>query len=884
MALEGFQPFVLRTFGGLCTSIDRLSLGVGMSPNCTNVRFDPGTVGSRYGYEQSLEYGATAIAAASPIYAIKPFVPGQGYLTLLYLTAAGATPSAPGAGAGKLMLRLGATDYTELAGTGCDKILTMKADTLFGRVYIAIDDPNGTFGSNGGRYNAYGRSRIYMYDGSISIPPRQIGVGAPAWKPDAGHYVNVVAGAGGLAEGDHYYAWLFIGKDGYISAIGGGGYFNVPAGGATTKLNVVGAPIGSNYVAGRILAIAPAGDVNLFWVPNKTVLWDNTTTTLAITLSEDELLGLGEPARPYATVRIPSAPEGVCSYADRLVVWGARDKPEWFSTMLPTALGAATFSVIGLPNLDFKGGSDAAFPGYWTALGAGRVGFGAGANNDTLLITTPTLNHGISVTANIDSLYLRPGSWPNLRVRYRWSRATALTTGNVRVSLALTDSSGGAIAAPAPYVDIAYTSTYDDFIVAVSQDAQSLVSLGTAPVTGATATMTVKCTQAFSAAATLEIDWIEIYDANDFSYQHTLYLSRSRDPETFDYSTGILSVGADEGERIRTCFRLRDSLYIAKDRSLYVTRDTGDEPVAWPVDLVDKQAGTPSLHGIGYGDGWVVILSRTGLILFDGATPQVISQEITPTWNTIDWTDPCFAWVVVDPSTKQIKVGVRTTAFRATGAQENNLLLCLDYTEGFGNPVPSGQGRKWSIDTVKSKTGAANVATYHHGAMALDAYGTPRPIYSMSATPDDGTVSPTRRHNIVYQKPDETSAALLRNDWPQIYLDNAGTIDATYETAPIGEDIGRSTFDKVVMRARGDGTLSTSLVNPDASVTALQSATLISAPTHDIELGANNYHTSEGVRVNSNTKSAWFSIRRIGVFLKNSTYGFLRGKVDSTSA
>jgi hypothetical protein len=38
--------------------------------------------------------------------------------------------------------------------------------------------------------------------------------------------------------------------------------------------------------------------------------------------------------------------------------------------------------------------------------------------------------------------------------------------------------------------------------------------------------------------------------------------------------------------------------------------------------------GTPSAHGIGFGEEWVVIAGRSGLYFFDGSAPVKLSQEI----------------------------------------------------------------------------------------------------------------------------------------------------------------------------------------------------------------------------------------------------------------
>jgi hypothetical protein len=259
-------------------------------------------------------------------------------------------------------------------------------------------------------------------------------------------------------------------------------------------------------------------------------------------------------------------------------------------------------------------------PGGWAALGAGSTGFALSTAKNSLVITNPTLNHGISVTGTIDNVYIPPGCAPIIRVRSRWK--SIASDGRIHITLVLKDTSGATIGTPQPEILLrTVVNGSTDFRVTSSATSAGLelVSLGPPPITGASATLTVKCAGAFADPTNwCEIDWIEICDAKDYSWQSTLRLSRSRDPETFDYATGNIVVAPDDGEKIRSCFRLRDALYVAKDRSLYVTRDTGDEPAAWPVDLVDKLSGTPAIHGVGYGDGWVAIAGRSGLVILRG--------------------------------------------------------------------------------------------------------------------------------------------------------------------------------------------------------------------------------------------------------------------------
>ena len=199
--------------------------------------------------------------------------------------------------------------------------------------------------------------------------------------------------------------------------------------------------------------------------------------------------------------------------------------------------------------------------------------------------------------------------------------------------------------------------------------------------------------------------------------------------------------------------------------------------------------------------------------------------------------------------------------------------MVLDYTEGFGNPVPTGQGRKWSIDTIDAKTGT--FPSFHHAIQnAISSTGGTLPLYSMTGTPSTGSDL-----NIV-----TADNATVYSDF--LYASSDGKILSVYETAPVGPEIGRATFDKVVQRTRGAETITVQFVKPDNSVISVGAGTaaMTATPEYDIELGSNTYATSLGIRLSTTVLNGWFALRRLAVFLKDSTYGFTRGKTDHTSA
>ena len=173
--------------------------------------------------------------------------------------------------------------------------------------------------------------------------------------------------------------------------------------------------------------------------------------------------------------------------------------------------------------------------------------------------------------------------------------------------------------------------------------------------------------------------------------------SGTEEPEAYDGVSGIMSIAENNGQGIRAAFTLRNNLYFVKERSLYVTATDGvNEPALWQVEEVSNQVGTPSAHGVGIGEEWVVIAGRSGLYLFDGSEPVKLSQEIQPTWDAINWQYGQNLWVQVDTQHKRILVGVPMGS-----ATQPNQILMLDYTEGFGDPLVAmltapERSRKWA--------------------------------------------------------------------------------------------------------------------------------------------------------------------------------------------
>jgi hypothetical protein len=109
-----------------------------------------------------------------------------------------------------------------------------------------------------------------------------------------------------------------------------------------------------------------------------------------------------------------------------------------------------------------------------------------------------------------------------------------------------------------------------------------------------------------------------------------------------------------------------------------------------------------------------------------------------------------------------------------------------------------------------------------------------------------------------------------------VVTDFYGPISSHYETAPIGTEIGRCLFDRLVMRVRGSGTLTTQSRRPGGALTTLTNKTLAASPDDDVEIKFHSNETQLGFRIGTSGATDYWNLRRLGVFIKPSVYTYLR--------
>ena len=158
-------------------------------------------------------------------------------------------------------------------------------------------------------------------------------------------------------------------------------------------------------------------------------------------------------------------------------------------------------------------------------------------------------------------------------------------------------------------------------------------------------------------ANTLIIDELEFIDASQPVLFQQMRLSYFDNEFGYDDETGLL--GLDGSAKITAAFKQRSYLYALTDGPLFQTQNNGQtEPDDWSfTDFADAcDCFGPNAVDTTEDVAWWA--GRSGFRLFLGSQPKKISQEIQPTWETIDQNAPTQVWVCDDPIERIVYIGV----------------------------------------------------------------------------------------------------------------------------------------------------------------------------------------------------------------------------------
>jgi hypothetical protein len=346
--------------------------------------------------------------------------------------------------------------------------------------------------------------------------------------------------------------------------------------------------------------------------------------------------------------------------------------------------------------------------------------------------------------------------------------------------------------------------------------------------------------------------------------------------ESYDSQTGLLQVSLNDGQSVRTCFKIRERLYLVKEHSFYVTQDDGvNEPAGsatggtpWPVQEVSKKVGTPSINGVGIGEDWVVIAHRTGLYIFHGGEPEKISQEIQPLWDTINWQYGYTISVTVDTRKRRILI---CAPFGAATAP--NKTVVLDYHDVGG------------ADQIASSPPIHLTYTGRKAAFDKSRKWAPWTIAANCVA----QIEQSNLQTLLYfGSNDGTGNINQLDDTGNVFADNGGQIPSYYVTAFFVEQpqeqqlqlrTHRKLFQYMTQFVQGSGTMGLTVYLASLSnALALNPQALTNPAIKDLEVGLNQLIERMAVKVAAGGVAGnWFDLQKTTLAVKPDPWALVRG-------
>jgi len=670
---------------------------------------------------------------------------------------------------------------------------------------------------------------------------------------------GTAAAAGSVDTGVHQVCVIFQTRQGYLTAPSPATSWTASGGLRAVVTNI---PTGPSNIVARILCFTGAGGASFFYVGSGASLFsgnmvinDNTTTSLVVDFSDAILLAGTNVDNLFNLIELGDC-AGVTEYSERLFWWGERNKMNnWLNLGFDGG-----FTGPALPHYPLGWTPDDVFaPGgtdeeNFVVWGAAYSIVGNGSTPTRGLMTQSAVQDSLGaqrILANTD-----------YTVRAHCAVNATLTQGTLHIHLF--SPSAGINTTGLQLTAAQLTTSYVEYsaeltapLAAIPSDLVLRVYADGTPNTG----------------GQFYIDSIEIYPTLTPVNSSIVRASRVEDPESYDGIEGFMSVAENNGQAIRAAFKLRERLYFVKEHSLHVTQDDGtNEPSLWTISEVSHRLGTPSVHGVGVGEDWVVIAHRTGLYIFSGGEPIKISQEIQPTWNQINWQYGQTLWVSVDIKERRILVG----APMGTATTPNTVLM-LDYHDlddaddissrppvnitYTGRKEATDMARKWSPWSVAAnscalieRTNGTAVVAIGGGLPGVGGGGATGKVYQLNPAQlsDDGTAIPS------------------------FYTTHFFPERAVEQSLNLGAH--RKLFSYLTMFVEGAGNLSlTSFVDSQSAPQAQQPLPLSSPCVEDLELPINVLGERVAFQVSTNQPGAWFKLQKFTPSLRVDPWAPVRG-------
>jgi hypothetical protein len=208
----------------------------------------------------------------------------------------------------------------------------------------------------------------------------------------------------------------------------------------------------------------------------------------------------------------------------------------------------------------------------------------------------------------------------------------------------------------------------------------------------------------------LTIDELELIPVQNPVSFDQMRLSYVENPFAYDSVSGVMSV--TPSEPIVGAFRQRGYLYILSDQSLFQSQNNGTtEPDGWSVVQYSAACGASGPNAVDFAEDVAYWAGRYGGRAFVGdPSCKKITQELAPTWESINWTAQTTIWVKNDPVQRMLYFGIPVGNVTNVGTAPTQVLAMSyrlsDAAYNVPDPVHVSQysgrlictdlGRRWS--------------------------------------------------------------------------------------------------------------------------------------------------------------------------------------------
>lgn len=492
-------------------------------------------------------------------------------------------------------------------------------------------------------------------------------------------------------------------------------FFWTATGGLPVLLNSIA--IGPPGTLQRILAFAPAGGANFYYIPpalipsttggpptisQGTIINDNVSQSATLDFT-DEALTAGVQIDIEGNDlfnQIVLAPcLGVIEYQQRLFWWGEIN------------------NIKNLTNPGFDGGYIATFGG--TPLGWINDPNSTGGTSGSAVVSEPVAGFAFAMTSAggirdcmisqhayqdyYGAPILQPGTSYIFRLMVSLSDTVSAATGNLIAEFYSPTDGSLSIAA------INLAGLARDTLTWQSAAFSSIV-----PSPLPSDTLLRIYLQGVTSTLTVTIDEVELIDAAQPVLAQQMRASYVANPFGYDEITGLL--GIDSTDSITAAFKQRGYLYPLTNNSQFQTQNNGStEPDEWAVTQFAQVCGCSGPCAVDSGEGVAIWAGRYGRMLFAGDTPKKISQELQPTWDRINWAVETRIWLVNDPVERILYTGLPLDQATAPSIVQPVSYRSVDTAYNVPDPIHTSYSgkliatdlcRKSTIWNVKANCGA----------------------------------------------------------------------------------------------------------------------------------------------------------------------------------